>query len=316
MKDIYENWNLYKEEVELLQELENIFLEHSDEDMLNEGIVSKIIEKVNDLLLKVAMKIQSLGAKALSLVIGGFGVVDKFKKRNPTLAKGIGMILTIATVAAVMSYSEEAAAQITQGGEVVSQETVDAVRAKMKLMVDADPENSRVWLDIAAHIDQMHEAKTVEALEKLEGALGKNAETVLNHVKELASEDPEQYNKLVDAGEKMLSQVERGASGEAIISLVDTSEFAKPENIADAAKGFLSDYDSKNQGTIDFVEYGEAMKALEAYGETGKVPSDAPHQVQKVIDAVSKLLSDEGENGKRSFERLLKYGKTINLQTY
>jgi len=312
MKDIYENWNLYKEEVELLQELENIFLEHSDEDMLNEGIVSKIIEKVNDFLLKVAMKIQSLGAKALSLVIGGFGVVDKFKKRNPTLAKGIGMILTIATVAAVMSYSEEAAAQITQGGEVVSQETVDAVRAKMKLMVDNDPENSQVWLDIAANIDLMHEAKTVEALEKLEGALGKNAETVLNHVKELASEDPEQYNKLVDAGEKMLSQVEQGVA----TSIFDTSALAEPENIADAAKGFFSDYQDKNQGKIDMFEYGEIMKGFEAYGEKGKIPSDAPHQVQKVIDAVSKLLSDEGENGKRSFERLLKYGKTINLQTY
>ena len=30
MKDIYENWNLYKEEVELLQELENIFLEYDN----------------------------------------------------------------------------------------------------------------------------------------------------------------------------------------------------------------------------------------------------------------------------------------------
>jgi plasmid maintenance system antidote protein VapI len=312
MRDIYENWNLYKEEVELLQELENIFLEHSDEDMLNEGIVSKIIEKVNDFLLKVAMKIQSLGAKALSLVIGGFGVVDKFKKRNPKLAKAIGMVLTIATVAAVMSYSEEAAAQITQGGEVVSQETVDAVRAKMKLMVDNDPEHSQVWLDIAAHIDQMHEAKTVEALEKLEGALGKNAESVLNHVKELASEDPKEYKALVDAGEKMLSQVEQGVAS----SIFDTSEFGKPENIADAAKGFLSDYDLKNPDTIDFVEYGEAMKALEAYGETGKVPSDAPHQVQKVLNVMNKFLNDEGPTGKRAFEKFLKYGKTINIQAY
>ena len=115
MKDIYENWNLYKEEVELLQELENIFLEHSDEDMLNENIMAKVVEKVNDFLLKLAMKIQSLGAKALSLVSGGFGVVNRFKKKNPELAKAIGMVLTIAAVAAVMSYSEDAAAQITYG---------------------------------------------------------------------------------------------------------------------------------------------------------------------------------------------------------
>ena len=311
MKDIYENWNLYKEEVELLQELENIFLEYSDEDMLNEGIVSKIIEKVNDFFLKVAMKIQSLGAKALSLVIGGFGVVDKFKKRNPTLAKGIGMVLTIATVAAVMSYSEEAAAQITQGGEVVSQETVDAVRAKMKLMVDNDPEHSRVWLDIAAQIDQMHEAKTVEALEKLEGALGKNAESVLNHVKELASEDPEQYNKLVDAGEKLLSQVEQGVA----TSIFDTSGLAEPENIADAAKGYFSDYQAKSQDKIDMFEYAEIMKGFEAYGETGKVPNDAPNMVQKVLDIVGNL-ADGDLKKKRTFDRLLRYGKTINLQTY
>ena len=38
MRDIYENWNLYKEEVELLQELENIFLEY-DNKILNEGIM-------------------------------------------------------------------------------------------------------------------------------------------------------------------------------------------------------------------------------------------------------------------------------------
>jgi hypothetical protein len=53
MKNIYENWNLYKEEVELLQELENIFLEY-DNKILNEGIM----DKINDFLLKLAMKIQ------------------------------------------------------------------------------------------------------------------------------------------------------------------------------------------------------------------------------------------------------------------
>ena len=57
MKDIYENWNLYKEEVELLQELENIFLEHSEEDMLNENVLAKVVEKVQDWFLKLSMKV-------------------------------------------------------------------------------------------------------------------------------------------------------------------------------------------------------------------------------------------------------------------
>ena len=53
MKDIYERWNLYKEEIELLEELESILLEYSDEDLLNENIMAKALEKVNDFLLKL-----------------------------------------------------------------------------------------------------------------------------------------------------------------------------------------------------------------------------------------------------------------------
>ena len=312
MKDIYENWNLYKEEVELLQELENIFLEY-DNKILNEGIM----DKINDFLLKLAMKVKSLGAKALSLVSGGFGVVNRFKKRNPTLAKAIGMVLTIATVAAVMSYSEEAAAQITQGGEVVSQEQIDAARAMMDRMAEVDPDNARDYLDIATNLDLMQGTETVEELEKLRGKLGDDTKAVLNKLAKLADGKPEVYNDLVDTGEKLITQVEKGASGEAIASFVDTSEFGKPENIADAAKGFFSDYESmpKNQGKFDPFEYAEIMKGIEAYGETGKVPNDAQNTVQKILDIMGNLAKDSNPDGKRNFAKYLKYGKTINIQS-
>ena len=46
MRDIYENWNLYKEEVELLQELEEIFLEY-DNKVLNEEGLRNPLEFVN-----------------------------------------------------------------------------------------------------------------------------------------------------------------------------------------------------------------------------------------------------------------------------
>ena len=309
MKDIYENWNLYKEEVELLQELENIFLEY-DNEILNEGIM----DKVNDFLLRLAMKIQSLGAKALSLVSGGFGIVNRFKKKNPTLAKAIGMVLTIATVAAVMSYSEEAAAQITQGGEVISQEQIDAARAMMDRMAEVDPDNARDYLDIATNLDLMQGSETVEELEKLRGKLGDDTKAVLNKLAKLADGKPEVYNDFVDTGEKLITQVEQGASG-TYAHIVDASEFGKLENIADAAKGFFSDYESTNQGKIDPIEYAEIMKGIEAYGETGKVPNDAPNLVQKVLDIVGNLAKDSDPDAKRSFDKLLKYGKTINIRS-
>ena len=309
MKDIYENWNLYKEEIELLQELENIFLEHGDE-ILNEGIM----DKVNDFLLRLAMKIQSLGAKALSLVSGGFGIVNRFKKKNPTLAKAIGMVLTIATVAAVMSYSEEAAAQITHGGEVVSQEQIDAARAMMDRMTEIDPMGTNDYLDIAKTLEEMQATGTVEELEKLQGKLGEDTRAVLNRLTKLANENPESYSNLVDTGEKLITQVEQGASG-TYAHIVDTSEFGKSESIADAAKGFFSDYESRNQGKIDPIEYAEIMKGIEAYGETGKVPNDAPNLVQKVLDIVGNLVKDNDPDGKRTFDKLLKYGKTINIRS-
>ena len=288
MKDIYENWNLYKEEVELLQELENI--------------------------LKLAMKVQSLGAKALSLVSGGFGVVNRFKKRNPALAKAIGMVLTIATVAAVMSYSEEAAAQITQGGEVVSQEQIDAARAMMDRMTEVDPMGTNNYLEIAKTLDGLQATETVEQLEKLQGKLGDDTRAVLDRLTKLANENPESYNDLVDTGEKLITQVEQGSSG-TYANIVDASGFGKAENIADAAKGFFSDYQAKNQDKIDMFEYAEIMKGIEAYGETGKVPNDAPKLVQKVLDIVSNL-ADGDTDGKRTFNKLLRYGKTINIQAY
>jgi hypothetical protein len=309
MKDIYENWNLYKEEVELLQELENIFLEY-DNKILNEGIM----DKINDFLLKLAMKVQSLGGKALSLISGGFGVVNRFKKKNPTLAKAIGMVLAIAAVTAVMTVSEEAAAQVTYGGEVVSQEQIDAARAMMDRMTEVDPMNTNNYLDIAKTLDGLQATETVEQLEKLQGKLGDNTRDILDRLTKIADKDPEGYSKMVDAGEKLITQVEQGSSG-TYAHIVDASEFGKPENIADAAKGFFSDYESQNQGKIDPFEYAEIMKGIEAYGETGKVPNDAPKLVQKVLDIVGNLADGDLEK-KRTFNKLLRYGKTINIQAY
>ena len=142
----------------------------------------------------------------------------------------------------------------------------------------------------------------------------KKVNLVFCHSTKFANENPERYSSLVDTGEKLVTQVEQGTSG-VYAHIVDTSEFGKPENIADAAKGFFSDYESRNQGKIDPFEYAEIMKGIEAYGETGKVPNDAPGLVQKVLNIVSDLAKDSDPSGKRAFDKLLQYGKTINIQS-
>ena len=102
MKDIYENWKLYKEEIELLQELENIFLEY-DNKVLNEGIM----DKINDYMLKLSMKVvdiaKSSGKKALSLLSGAAGIVSRFKDKYPTLANILGTIIIAGGVYALMA---------------------------------------------------------------------------------------------------------------------------------------------------------------------------------------------------------------------
>ena len=134
MKDIYENYKLHKEEIELLEELENIFLEYGDKDLLNEGIMDKMIDKLGQFLNRIYDKVVQLAAKAkskaLSLLSSASKVVGRFAEKFPKLkdlTKGVSLVLAMAVIATVLTTSPSTAqADLQYKGEPVTQEHVDA----------------------------------------------------------------------------------------------------------------------------------------------------------------------------------------------
>jgi hypothetical protein len=209
MKDIYENWNLYKEEVELLQELENIFLEHSEEDMLNENVLAKVVEKVQDWFLKLSMKVidlaKSAGKKALSLLSGAAGIVRKFAKKYPTLAKIVGMVIAVAAAYVVMSMIDPSVAQadVVFDGKLLSQEELDAFEGVMQ-NVDFGEYSQQEQLKLSANVRRMFNSPDVEQLNKSMDGVAGEVSAIVKKIRGLADESPEgkqYYEKLVKLGE-------------------------------------------------------------------------------------------------------------------
>ena len=313
MKDIYENWNLYKEEVELLQELENIFLEHSDEDMLNENIMAKVVEKVNDYILKLSIKVVQLAAKAkskaLSLLSGAAGVVNKFSKKYPNLAKGLAVVIGIGIMTTVMTVSPDAAqADLVFQGQVVTEDQANAAVDGLSFLAEL-PENSRLktdYLNAAEHIQDLVDAKhgSKEA-EAIKGDLGEVVRGTLEKIKKYESEDPGKFNKMVKAGENLavISPGDTYGSLEA----VDMSMFQGKDNIFDAVKGYILD-------TREGVDGNQDLLDLYNWRESGKLPDGASQELKSMIRNFEELGSggkDLGDIGKQ-----MKSGRLEMMKKY
>jgi hypothetical protein len=303
MKDIYENWNIYKEEVELLQELENIFLEHGDEDMLNENIMAKVVEKINDFILKLSMKVVQLAAKAkskaLSLLSGAAGVVNKFSKKYPNLAKGLAVVIGIGIMTTVMTISPDAAqADLVFQGQVVTEDQANAAVKGLSLLAESADPNSmmdRDFLNAAEHIQDLVDAKhgTAEA-EKIKGDLGEVVRGALEKIKKYESEDPELFNKMVKAGEDLAVISPDGSYGS--LEAVDMSMFQGKDNIFDAVKGYILDTTEVATGLDDFDKGMASQKVgnknlLDLYNwrETGEFPEGASQKLKNMVSNFEKL---------------------------
>ena len=212
MRDIYENWNLYKEEVELLQELENIFLEY-DNEVLNEGMM----DKINDFILKLSMRVVDLakgaGRAALKLLGGAIKIVNRFSEKYPTLAKIIGSIIVVGGAYVVMANLDPSVAQadVVFDGKLLSQEELDAFEGAVKTIEIFD--TKREGMEIAARLRKLHNSANVTELNSnMEGLNGEVA-SVMARIREYAEENPERYEKIVKAGENFsFSQRVRGGT--------------------------------------------------------------------------------------------------------
>jgi hypothetical protein len=311
VKDIYENWNLYKEEVELLQELENIFLEHSDEDLLNEGIMDKVVEKINDWILKLSMKVVQLAAKAkskaLSLLSGAAGVVSKFAKKYPNLAKGLAIVIGIGIMTTVMTVSPDAAqADLVFQGQVVTEDQANAAVDGLSFLAEL-PENSRLKTDylnaaesIQDLVDAKHGSKEAEAIK---GDLGEVVRGTLEKIKKYESEDPGKFSKMAKAGEDLavISPGDTYGSLEA----VDMSMFQGRDNIFDAVKGYILD-------TREGVDGNQEQELLDLYDwrETGEFPEGASQKIKNMVSNFEEL----GSGGKDLGDTLGKKMKSDRLE--
>ena len=295
MKDIYENWNLYKEEVELLQELENIFLEHSEEDMLNENVMAKVVEKVNDYILKLSIKVVQLAAKAkskaLSLLSGAAGVVNKFSKKYPKLAKGLAVVIGIGIMTTVMTISPDAAqADLVFQGQVVTEDQANAAVKGLSLLAESADPNSmmdRDFLNAAEHIqdlvDATHGSKEAEAIK---GDLGEIVRGSLEKIKEYESENPKTFSKMVKAGEDLAVISPGDTYGS--LQTVDMSMFQGKDNIFDAVKGYILD---KTGASVDG---NQDLLDLYNWRETGKFPEGASKELKNLVSNFEEI----GQGGK------------------
>ena len=297
MKDIYERWNLYKEEVELLEELESILLEYSDEDLLNENIMAKALEKVNDFILKISMKIQSLGVKALSLLSGAAKVIGKFSGDNPKLAKGIGLVIGMGVIAAILTASPDAAqADLAFQGKLVTQEQADAAKEILTGIVRDNPEagDKQNFLQAAEWIQDLAETRPDgkgRTAESIKGDLGKIIRKSLEKVKEYESEDPGRFKRLVKAGEEFAVINPTGSE----LETVDLSIFQGRENTFNMVKGSLS----KSMEGADVskqLEVGQDLLDLDHWREHGKLPKGASENVTNILKNVQKMAAGENIN--------------------
>ena len=296
MKDIYERWNLYKEEIELLEELESILLEYSDEDLLNENIMAKALEKVNDFLLKLAMKVQSLGVKALSLLSGAAKVIGKFSGNNPKLAKGIGLVIGMGVIAAILTASPEAAqADLRFQGELITQEQADAAKGILTGIVRDNPDASDTqglmqaaeWIQDLAEIRPDGKGRSVEGIK---GDLGDIMRKSLEKVKEFESEDPARFKRLVKAGEELMVIDPTGSGRE--FATVDLSLFQGKENTYDMVKGVYS----KNLQGADVstrLNANQDLLDLGYWRENGKLPKGASQKIQDILRRVQEMSAGE-----------------------
>ena len=296
MKDIYERWNLYKEEVELLDELESILLEYSDEDLLNENIMAKALEKVNDFLLKISMKIQSLGVKALSLLSGVAKAIGKFSGDNPKLAKGIGLVIGMGVIAAILTASPEAAqADLKFQGQLITQEQADAAKEILTGIVRDNPDASGTqdlmqaaeWIQDLAEIRPDGKGRSAESIK---GDLGDIMRKSLEKVKEYESEDPDRFKRLVKAGEELMVIDPTGSGRE--FATVDLSLFQGKENTYDMVKGVYS----KNLQGADvstMLDANQDLLDLGYWRENGELPKGASQKIQDILRRVQEMAAGE-----------------------
>ena len=203
MRDIYENWKLYKEEIELLQELENIFLEY-DNKVLNEGIM----DKINDYMLKLSMKVvdiaKSSGRKALSLLSGAAGIVSRFKDKYPTLANILGTIIIAGGVYALMAGIDPSVAQadVVFDGKLLTQEELDAFEGLVKKIdLSGQGISKEKGFKIAANMRDLHNAENVVEFNKSMDGINGQVSAMIDRLRDYKTEKPGVYDDLVKAGE-------------------------------------------------------------------------------------------------------------------
>jgi hypothetical protein len=301
MKNIYENWNLYKEEVELLQELENIFLEYSDKDLLNEGIMAKVVEKVNDFILKLSMKVVQLAAKAkskaLSLLSGAAKVVGKFAKRYPKLAKGIGAVIAIGIMATVMTVSPDAAqADLVFQGQVVTEDqakvAIDSLVNIAKNIEAAEAASPGKFVGFESEyykaaewiqdlVDAKHGSRDAEALK---GNLGDSIRGALKGVKDLQAENPEGFDTLLKTAEDIAVISPEGDLMRGSYQAVDMSDFQGKDNIYDMVKGWIIDRDRQSDNPMASLDSNQDLLDLYNWKETGKWREGASQEIKNLAN--------------------------------
>jgi len=163
MKDIYQNWRNYREDALLVEEIENLF-NQLEQQLLNEGLMdslsdtwdsiktstgkakdkaieiyNKIMEKINDWILKVSVKVHNMAKSAvggaLNLLVNVVRKVSGFCGKHSTLCKMILFIVTLLAIYTIMSYlfAGEAQADVIIRGKKLTQEELDVFEGIVKM---------------------------------------------------------------------------------------------------------------------------------------------------------------------------------------
>ena len=298
--------------------------------------MAKVVEKLNDWLLKLSMKVVQLAAKAkskaLSLLSGAAGVVSKFAKKYPKLAKGLSIVIGIGIMAAVMTASPDAAqADLVFQGQVVTEDQANvAVEALVKLAKNieaAEAASGTVqgfesdYYNAAEHIqdlvDATHGSKEAESIK---GDLGERIKSALEWVKKAESENPEVFNKMAKAGEDLAVISPEGTSGS--LQAVDMSMFQGKDNIFDTVKGYIMDTAKNSGDRMAILDQNQNLIDLNTWRETGKFPEGASKQIQNLVDNFEALSKGENVTGGKMmksdrfeyFKRLMDLGKNTTMQ--
>jgi len=239
MKLILENWRNYREDALLVEEIGNLF-NQLEQQLLNEDLMdslsdtwesiktstgkakdkaieiyNKIMEKINDWILKVSVKVHDMAKStakgALSLLINVLNKIAAFCGKHKTLCKVITVVIVTLAVYTVMSYmfTGEAEASVYVDMRKLTQEELDAFEAAMKLSGDTLKEEYGFdGIKAAAKLRELHLSDNIDIIKADAGELSGQVESLIRAIRAKKETDPEQYNQMVEFGSKIHAEIE------------------------------------------------------------------------------------------------------------